>query len=119
MKLDRRGRLALTERQIEQQIVDILTAHGWRVLRTNVFAGAVIQRQGSIEPGIPDLQARRRVNLTILVNTWEIIWIEVKRPGEKLSPVQVAWHAAAKKRGETVFVFESVEDAAREFGIRL
>lgn len=89
MKLDRRGRLKLSERQIEAQLVDLLTAHNWRVLRTNLFAGAVIQRQGSIEPGIPDLMARRGA-----FDTWEIVWIEVKRPGGKLNAKQVAWVAA-------------------------
>ena len=92
MKLDRCGRPALTERQIEAQIVDLLKAHGWRILKTNIFAGAVIQRQGSIEPGIPDLQARRP--LTWTRKEKQVVWIEVKRPGEHLNEDQKKWWLA-------------------------
>lgn len=98
--------MKLTERQIERQIVDLLTAHGWRVLRTNVFNGAVIQRQGSIEPGIPDLMARRGA-----FDTWRIVWIEVKCPGGKLKAKQVAWAAAHPDEEKRIATcIEDVED---------
>lgn len=88
LAVDKRGRLKLSERAIEKQIVDAMTAHGWLILRTNVFAGAVIQRQGSVEPGIPDLMARRQLHNT---RWWQIRWIEVKRPGGRLSAAQEKW----------------------------
>ena len=90
MKLDARGRLKLSERAIEQQLVDALTAHGWRVLRTNKFcSGNAVVVQGAVEPGIPDLQARRPY-----YGDWHIVWIEVKRPGQDLNEKQRAWWAA-------------------------
>ena len=90
MKLDARGRLKLSERAIEQQLVDALTAHGWRVLRTNKFcSGNAVVVQGSVEPGIPDLQARRRYG-----HLWRLIWVEVKRPGQELNEKQLAWWMA-------------------------
>jgi hypothetical protein len=114
---------ALKEAAIERQIVDLLECHGWYVLRTNKFAtgGAVIV-QGSIELGIPDLQARRAV-VTGLEDPWrilnQIIWIEVKRPGGKVSVRQAAWHQLAQRRGETVLVAESVDQVAAAIGVKL
>ncbi len=106
MKLDKRGRPRLTERQIEKQIVDALEAHGWRVLRTNQFAGAVIQRQGSVEPGIPDLMARK--GWCELRGIERIEWIEVKRPGQSMNERQVHWWN--QHLDESVRVARCVED---------
>lgn len=110
-------RKTLTEREIERQIIDLLEAHGWLVLRTNIFGGAVIQRQGSIEPGIPDLMARRPYPYSIPL--YRILWIEVKRPDKEMSAVQWAWYNAALRRGETVMVARSVEDVAAAIGVKL
>lgn len=110
----------LTERQIEQQIVDLLGAHGWIVLRTNRFSsGNAVVVQGSIEVGIPDLQARKPYHSYVENDLQRVVWIEVKRPGGKVSPEQEQWHLLARRRGETVIVAESVEDAAAVFYINL
>ena len=93
LKLDKRGKLKLSERAIEQQIIDALEAHGWRVLRTNRFtSGNAVVVQGSTELGIPDLQARRLGGKYIGGYTaWNIAWIEVKRPGQDLNANQCKW----------------------------
>jgi hypothetical protein len=102
LALDRKGRLKLSERDIEQQLVDALMAHGWRVLRTNKFcSGNAIVVQGAVEPGIPDLMAWKYLYLgeasRLLRDTiWRparIVLLEVKRPGEDLNGNQYEWWA--------------------------
>lgn len=122
-------KVTLTETQIQRQILDLLEAHGWQVLRTNKFlSGNAVVVQGSIEKGIPDLQARRLIEHSASIwmvdtgpefRSWRILWVEVKRPGGKCSPAQLAWHAAARARGETVLVAESVEQVAEAIGAKV
>ena len=125
LKLDKRGRLKLSERAIQRQIIDLLEAHGWLVLRTNQFkSGGAIIVQGAIEKGIPDLQARRLFRLRSstclsIEKAYWLFWIEVKRPGGKLSADQERWHLLAKRRGETVLTAESVEQVAEAIGVRI
>jgi hypothetical protein len=38
-------------------------------------------------------------------------WGEVKTPEGRLSPAQIAWHEAARARGERVFVWRSIQQA--------
>ena len=120
-------RSEMKEAQVERAIIDLLTFHGWLVMRTNKFCGAAISSQGAIEPGMPDLQARspaewrdgpikRAANGAYL---WEIIWVECKRPGGKVSTVQATWHQLARKRGETVLIAESVDVVAAAIGVTL
>ena len=116
------------EEQIQKQIIDLLEAYGWLVMRTNKFCGASISSQGAIEPGMPDLQARK---IRSGDGDWEdgdgnpghslaeLIWIEVKRPGGKVSTIQATWHQLARKRGETVLVAESVDAVAAAIGVTL
>jgi len=110
----------LLEKQIERQIVDLLEAHKWIVLKTNKFAGCgQVLVQGSLELGIPDLQVRQPYQSYVLTDLQRVVWIEVKRPGEECSDVQKTWHLLAKKRGEIVIVVELVEDVAKYFDIKM
>ncbi|MFH1110947.1 MAG: VRR-NUC domain-containing protein [Planctomycetota bacterium] len=117
--------LRLSEEQVQRQITDLLEAHGWLVMRTNKFCGWEIATQGAIEPGMPDLQARKLWSKTwdqrrgVHGSVWEILWIEVKRPGGKVSLKQATWHQLARKRGETVLVAMSVEEVAKAIGVTL
>lgn len=112
LKLDKRGKLRLTERQIEEQIKSALEHHGWRVLRTNKFcSGNAVVVQGSVEPGIPDLLAYKCLPIPGGLPYWDMRWIEVKRPGEKLSEKQEKWwrdHPDESKRVATCL--EDIED---------
>jgi hypothetical protein len=40
-----------------------------------------------------------------------LCWGEVKTPEGRLSPAQIAWHEAARARGERVFVWRSIQQA--------
>lgn len=114
------------EERVQRQIVDLLEAHGWLILRTNKFCGIGFSSQGAIEPGMPDLMARKRVIVGAITGPetpwdicWDIRWIEVKRPGGKVSVLQATWHQLARARGETVLVAESVEEVAAAIGVTL
>lgn len=108
--LDRKGRLKVSERDIERQLIDALTLHGWKILRTNKFcSGNAVVVQGAIEPGMPDLQARR-IYRPDSYDLWEILWIEVKTPAGKVSQAQAAWHQEARMRGERVLIARGLED---------
>lgn len=113
------------EEQVQCQIIDLLEAHGWLVMRTNKFCGAAFSSQGAIEAGMPDIQARKLFSPIVdsLLNRrgtlYELLWVEVKRPGGKVSTVQATWHQLARMRGETVLVAESVETVAAAIGVRL
>lgn len=117
----------IKEAQVERQIIALLEFHGWLVLHTNKFCGAKVASQGAIQPGMPDLQARRPAEwrdgpIKRAANgayLWEIIWVECKRPGGKVSTVQATWHQLAQKRGETVIVAESIDTVAAAIGVVL
>jgi len=75
---------------------------------------------------MPDLQARKfHIPIRIMnsnlpdVSSFILMWIEVKRPGGKVSVKQATWHQLAQKRGETVLVADSVEEVAQAIGVTL
>lgn len=117
----------MKEAQVERQIIDLLEVHKWLVMRTNKFCGAKVATQGAIKPGMPDLQARKAAEwrdgpikrASNGAYLWEILWIECKRPGGKVSTIQATWHQLARKRGETVLVAESVDAVAAAIGVEL
>lgn len=110
----------LSERAIEDQIVRLLQAYQWQVIRTNRFrtGGAVIV-QGALEKGMPDLQVRKAVDVLQRAALQRVVWIEVKRPGEGLTEHQAEWASMAVARGECVMTASSIEQVAEAFGIRL
>lgn len=118
LSLDREGRLRIPEADRENQIAGYLEAEGWIVIRTNRFAGGVILRQGSLEPGIPDLLAIRPVDGAGSLEgriAWRMEWIEVKCPGKGLNKHQAEWwknHPTFSKR--IAFSADDVADLRRE-----
>ena len=53
-------------------------------------------------PGVPDLP--------IFLPGGRVLLIEVKRPGQKVSPTQLAWHAEAAKLGHEVHIVHSMDE---------
>lgn len=91
--------MGLTEREIQRQIVAALRKGGWLVY--------VLSRVGTAKhnPGLPDLfvrhTAKRRHG-----------WVEIKRPGQHLRPLQQAFRDAALAAGEEHTVMTNVYDVA-------
>ena len=74
----------ILERDVQRAVVDLLKYDRWKIYRTNTMGiwdekrGKYRRLQG--EKGFPDL-------VTLKYNQ-PILFLEVKRPGEKLSPAQ-------------------------------
>jgi Holliday junction resolvase len=77
----------MTEQAIQAKIIKRLEAEGWYVVK-------LIQTN---KPGIPDLVATKPN---------EVLWVEVKRPGQKPSPVQEYRHNELRGLGFPVEVLE-------------
>lgn len=81
----------MTEQKIQKKIIDVLNKQGWHVVK-------IISCNVS---GTPDL---------IACKGSRCVWIEVKRPGGKLSKLQEFTHRQMRGKGLTVFVAYGVED---------
>lgn len=91
----------VSEKRVQREVVKVLQLHQYVV---DDFS----QPRASMQtPGIPDLRARnaaRRIRF----------WVEVKRPGGRLSPAQEAWHELERAAGGTVFVVGSAAEMHEE-----
>lgn len=81
----------MTEQKIQKQITDALTKAGWHVVK-------VIKCN---KPGTPDL---------VCCKGSQCVWIEVKKPGGKLSKLQKFMHKQMRNKGLNVMVAFGVED---------
>lgn len=88
----------MSEADLQRSIKKALeTAGEWVIRRgVNMKRGKGSTQAG--EPGEPDLHLP------------ELGWIEVKLPGNELSPSQVAWHARARLRGLNVGVAHTLHE---------
>jgi len=78
----------MTEQQIQKKIIDKLTKQGWHVVK-------IIKCNKN---GTPDLIACKEN---------ETVWIEVKKPGGKLSPLQEYTIKQMRAKGLKVIVADS------------
>ncbi len=91
----------LSETGLSRSIQDALKSLGFMVLR--IQSGKVKVRRAWMhlcEPGTPDLHL---VGLNA--------WIEVKRPKQKPTQEQIAWHTKARLAGARVAIVTSVSEA--------
>ena len=108
LQLTLTGRLAIRERDIQRQVCDYFRAHGWYVLRLNVFRGK-LERGGWIEQGevgMPDLLAI----LPHRYSSCQVLWLEIKTPRGRLNEAQRNWHAWARSQGFRVEIIHSLEE---------
>ena len=106
-------RTGLTEAQIERQITDFLALEGWRAIKTNPCSDKS-RGKGFGEIGMPDVLYLRYGSKDCFVpGLAEVMWIEHKRPGGKVSPHQADWHYAERARGALVVV--ATQDFAPHF----
>lgn len=113
MRIDKAGKLRLTEAEMFVQVDDFLRAHGWRVFVTGYGeihrGGRVVATVGEV--GMPDRLCIRYGS----GNYAEVIWLEGKRKkskgdsGGKLRDGQKEWIAAEERRGATIHVPRSLE----------
>jgi hypothetical protein len=93
-----------SEAEIQTEIVAWLRLHGWDVTVTSAHRHAK-----GVTAGTPDLYCRR----PCAPGDWpERVWIEVKRPGGRVSPAQREWHGCEVASGGYVIVAYGTEDVA-------
>lgn len=99
--------IELTERQIQQQIVDYLNARGIRCWK---------DRQGTTAPGHGTMRTSAGVSdiIGILPGTGRIVCIEVKRGKNMPSPKQIEFLDMVSHQGGIAFVARSIEDVQFE-----
>lgn len=88
----------LTEAHYERLLATLLELDGWLVLKTDAGVLSRLAREAirsDIPPGFPDLIAMRPDR---------VIFVEMKTPGNRLSPVQRVFHALLTERGFAVYV---------------
>ena len=94
------------ETAISKAIADAIKALGFKVLR--LHSGGVKVRGGYMagnETGTPDR--------CVLLSGGTVVFLEVKRPGEKQRAEQVKWADDAAKWGHVVHVVDNTQDAIR------
>lgn len=119
IRIDKAGRLVLSESEVQRQCIDWLQIHGWRCIRTGYGAihrnGRAVEHYG--EEGMPDYLA---IFYTDIPHAAQVIWIEFKRPGGNgsrggtLSKLQRIWRDVERARGATVLVIDSLEQLQKE-----
>lgn len=88
----------LTEAHYERLLTTLLELDGWLVLKTDAGVLSKLAREAirsDIPPGFPDLIAMRPDR---------VVFIEMKTPGNRLSPIQRIFHALLAERGFAVYV---------------
>lgn len=92
-KLKPAGRREQPETAIRSAIRGYLQVHGWKIVR--------IVQSALSEKGIPDLVA---------IRDGVTVWLEIKRPGGKLSEYQRAWREDLEAHGGNWMLARSIED---------
>lgn len=88
-----------TEKQVQQQVKRLLHHLGFIV-------SDLSQPRASMQTaGLPDLYCQHR-------RLKACFWVEVKRPGGKVSDNQQAWHENEHESGGTVYVVHSASEMA-------
>jgi hypothetical protein len=115
----------LQERHVQETITQMLEWDGWRAIRTEHAIerdeeGNFKRRVGEV--GMADMLFIRYEYEPCRgeecsgercfprdIGKAMVLWCEFKRPGGKLRPDQLAWHAAERARGALVLVIDSIE----------
>jgi hypothetical protein len=101
----------VSEAQVQRGCIELLRAEGWRVFETHGHEA----HKGHGEAGQPDLVAIKRT--PIVYDAWprwtQVLFVEVKVPGGRVSAAQKAWHAAAEADNFSVLVVSEVLDLRR------
>jgi Holliday junction resolvase len=98
----------MTEAEIQRQCIELLTRTGWLVVRVNSGRTRNIpwarwyNSEGLCRPkGVSDL---------LCIKDGRFLAIEVKAPGETISPFQREFLQAAENHGAEVLIIDDVKD---------
>lgn len=125
LKVDKRGRIVLSEAAIQKQIVDFLEAHGWLCFqnRSDGLGGKIAAFATTEQSGSPDLFCWHKwfgpPGFEPCGKPPAHFAIEVKRPGKKQSDEQIEWAGRFCATGHCyvlAFGHEDVERFLKEKG---
>jgi hypothetical protein len=94
------------EGTVKAQIQDALRAMGCLVIRINA---GVVRVKGGFMRGAPEGTA----DLLVFPGNGRMVALEIKQPGKKAAPEQLAWGAEWRRLGGTFAVVDTVDDAIR------
>jgi len=106
----------LTERDVARQVRDFMEAHGWRCIRMQVASVARPTGGGFRvgEVGMPDFLFIRYneqgFDAASRITCCEHLWVEVKRPGGRVSEHQREWVGREMDRGGVVVVVDDIDE---------
>ena len=126
LKIDKAGKLKLSESDVVKQVTDFASAHGWRVFETGY---GEIRKDGRLVATVGEEYMPDRLFVRYKTGSYaEVLWVEFKRPksadqaGGKLSKGQRQWISEESMIGATCLVIDSLADFTdfyrREFGNR-
>ena len=95
LRLDRKGKLALSENDVTSQVIGRLSADGWTCIKLDCGWDANLQRVYG-EPGMCDWLCVKR---SPYVGRPHLTFLELKKPDEKPEPHQAAWMDGMRRRG--------------------
>lgn len=118
-----RSKITLSEKQIQTQIINYLRYKGWYVMRLNSGKYSVGEGRSTRfimgqEAGTPDLLAFKKTKFGLNVEDVEpltnmglsLVFIEVKVPGNKPTPLQAAKMKELETYGARCLVATCIED---------
>jgi hypothetical protein len=113
----RSNKLQVKEIDVQCAVVDMLSADGWRAIRTDPVSNKA-RGTGFGEISMPDFLFLRYWRMDNLHNDTrpigEMFWIEFKAPGKVPNLAQLKWHGNERNLGALVLVVDNVDDF-REF----
>ena len=98
-----------SERDVTKQVIGFLQAEGWRCLRMTVSFNK--RRFSTGEKGMPDWLC---LKYTTIGHDCDILWVEMKKPGEKQSKAQLKWADNEELFGARIVVADNL-DTFREW----
>lgn len=115
LKLDRRGKLQLTEADVTAQCIDWLRAERWTCKRQHVGKFIPLAEKDKVDPmvitigqkGDPDWLVQRTYAVTPFTLTF---FLEFKRPGGRLRSWQKLKHEALREDGWLVCVAHGLDE---------
>ena len=103
MNLDKRGKIKLSEKDIQRQVIELLRAHGWIVRPAPRDGRKAIRGAFSVPAGEPDLICLKHISSF----GFAVLLIECKSANGKLLESQKRW---AYEHDALVHIVRSVDD---------
>lgn len=114
LKLDKRGKLRLTEADVTRQCIDFLRAERWMCIRQHVGVFIPLAEQEKSDPNVIAIGEKGDPDWLILKNVatplCRLFYLELKRPGGRVRAWQRLKHEALRVDGYRVCVAHGLDE---------